>query len=147
MQNHSRRLRVLLLDDDPCVTEIVEEYLKVDFGDAFRVLALNDACRAMEWLEHHGCDLLISDIEMPGCDGLEMLRFAKQRNPWVPVIFMTAHSTWDRIAEAVEIGASDYLLKPIDRGELFQVVAHERARLTRWRNAVMGTLSLSMQHF
>ena len=147
MQNHLRRLRVLIVDDDPCVTELVEEYLKADFGDDFRVLALNDACRAMEWLEHHGCDLLISDIEMPGCDGLEMLRFAKQRNPWIPVIFMTAHSTWDRIAEAVETGASDYLLKPIDRRELLQVVTHERARLTRWRHAVMGTLHMAMQQF
>lgn len=147
MQNHSRRLHVLVVDDDPCVTEIVEEYLKVDFDDEFRVTTLNDACRAMGWLERHGCDLLISDIEMPGCDGLEMLRYAKQRNPWIPVIFMTAHSTWDRIAEAVENGASDYLLKPIDRRELLQVVAHERARLSRWRNAVLGTLRPALQRF
>jgi DNA-binding NtrC family response regulator len=147
MQNHSRRLNVLVVDDDPCVTQIVESYLLHDFGEQFEITTQNDACRALEWLERHSCDILLSDIEMPGCDGLEMLRFAKQRNPWIPVIFMTAHSTWDRIAEAVENGASDYLLKPIEHQELVQVISHERARLHRWRHAVLGTLHPVLQRF
>lgn len=147
MAASQRRLSALVVDDDPCVTQIVEAYLEQDFASRLEVVALNDSWRARDWLERRRCDLLISDIEMPGCDGLEMLRFAKQQNPWIPVVFMTAHSTWERIAQAVELGASDYLLKPISHLELFQVITHECARLERWRSAVVNTLHPTLQRY
>ena len=147
MSSESRKWQAVVVDDDPCVTEIVEAYLAHDFAAGMDLVAFNDAWRAHDWLDRHNCDVLISDIEMPGCNGLEMLRFAKQRNPWTAVIFMTAHSTWNHISEAVENGASDYLLKPIVQAELQQVVRHECSRLMRWRSAVVGTLRPVMQRY
>jgi len=147
MHNDNRKTSAMVVDDDPCITQIVEAYLFHDFREQLETVAFNDACRASDWLGRHHCDLILSDIEMPGCDGLEMLRVAKQRNPWTSVVFMTAHSTWDRIAEAVVSGASDYLLKPVTRQELYLVVKNECARLNRWRTAVLGTLHHALERF
>lgn len=73
---------------------------------------------------------------MPGADGLELMRCAKRRNPWTQVIVVTAHSTWDRLSKAIEIGASDYVLKPIDHKELAIVLDQAYARLIRWHLAI-----------
>jgi DNA-binding NtrC family response regulator len=139
-----RKLNVLLLDDDAQVTRLIQKFLLTDLSDRIVVQSVNDTQRAREIIDHNGCDLLISDIEMPDSDGLEMLRFAKLRNAWTQVVFMTAHSTWDRIATAIENGAADYLLKPVDRTELYQVVSQECARFVRWQQAVTGTLRRSL---
>ena len=56
------------------------------------------------------------------------------------MIFITAHSTWDRLADAIEQGAVDYLLKPIDPTELVQLVRQECARQFRWKKVIVGTL-------
>jgi DNA-binding NtrC family response regulator len=135
----SRKVSVIVVDDDAAITRLVALYLEAELEYRVSVQTFNDAHLAQQQIDGHGCDLLISDIEMPGLDGLEMLRFCKHRNPWTQVIFMTAHSTWDRLNEAIEHGASDYLLKPIMREELTRVVLNECDRLGRWRQAVAGT--------
>lgn len=135
-----RKLNLLLLDDDASIVRLVEKYLQAGLTADIELHAMSDPEQARQWIEQHCCDILLSDIEMPGIDGLEMLRFAKQRNAWTQVIFMTGHSTWDRIAEAIENGATDYLLKPINREELIDVVSQQCARLTRWQQALSGTL-------
>jgi DNA-binding NtrC family response regulator len=141
---NARKINVIVLDDDPTVTRLVQKYLLTDLSDKIDVETINNADTAKVRIDHIGCDILISDIEMPECDGLEILRFAKLRNAWTQVIFMTAHSTWDRISSAIENGASDYLLKPIDRMELTRVVNQECLRLARWQQAVTGTLRKSL---
>jgi DNA-binding NtrC family response regulator len=139
-----RKLNVIVLDDDSMVTRLVQKFLTTELHEKIHVEAINDADVAKVRIDHHGCDILLSDIEMPECDGLEILRFAKLRNAWTQVIFMTAHSTWDRISTAIENGATDYLLKPIDRTELVHVINQECARLLRWQQAVTGTLRKSL---
>jgi len=136
----ARKLNLLLLDDDTSLVHLVEKYLESDLTYDVELHTMSDPEEARQWIEEHCCDILVSDIEMPGIDGLEMLRFAKQRNAWTQVIFMTGHSTWGRIAEAIENGATDYLLKPINREELVDVVSQQCSRLIRWQIALKGTL-------
>ena len=135
-----RNWTIGVVDDDPAVARIVETYLQKDFGDDAKIIVMTDPSAAKQWLDEISCDLLISDIEMPGIDGMELLRIAKARNAWTQVVFMTAHSTIDRLAEAIERGASDYLIKPIDREELINVVGQEQRRMMRWKSALLGTL-------
>jgi YesN/AraC family two-component response regulator len=86
--------------------------------------------------------VLLSDIEMPDIDGLDMMRFAKARNSWTQIIFMTGHSSWDRIASAIEQGATDYLVKPIQREALVDLLNQSHQRATRWQQAVRTTFEL-----
>jgi DNA-binding NtrC family response regulator len=132
----TRKLRLVLVDDDTIVTRIATKYLQIEFPGQFSLAVFNDPRTARRAIDETGCDLLLSDIEMPELSGLEMLRFAKARNAWAQVIFMTAHSTWDHIAAAIESGATDYLLKPLDRDDFLRVVHQARERIIRWQNAV-----------
>ena len=79
---------------------------------------------------------MISDIEMPEIDGMSMLVFAKRRNAWTQVVFLTGHSNWMLVTEAVEKGASDFLLKPIKRDELCNIVQQHIDRAARWQAAL-----------
>jgi DNA-binding NtrC family response regulator len=137
----ARKLNAVLIDDDPSVVRIALAMLANSMKDRLEIVPFTDARLARQWMDENCCDLLISDIEMPGLDGLEMLRFAKQRNAWTQVIFMTAHSSWSRVSEAIELGASNYLLKPLNREEILAVVEQEYIRCARWQNAVKGSLA------
>lgn len=136
----ARKLNLLVVDDDASIVRLLTQVIERQLGERIAVFGQTDTEPAKRWLEENCCDLLISDLEMPGGGGLEILRFAKRRNAWTQVIFVTAHSTWDKITEAIEYGASDYLLKPIDQEELVAVITQQYVRCARWQNAVLGTL-------
>ncbi|HEV3006619.1 MAG TPA: response regulator [Pirellulales bacterium] len=136
-----RKLNLLILDDDPSMVRLLTHVVRHNLSDKMVVTGLTDTGEARNWLEQNCCDILISDLQRPGADGLEMLRFAKRRNAWTQVIFVTAHSTWDKISEAVEYGASDYLLKPIDLSDLVTLLNQQYVRCVRWQQAVLGTLA------
>lgn len=136
----ARKLNLLIVDDDPSMVRLLSHMVERNLSDKMTVHGLSDSNEALRWLDQHCCDILISDINMPDTDGLEMLRFAKARNAWTQVIFVTGHSTWDRIAEAVEYGASDYLLKPVDQTDLITLLTQLYVRCARWQTAVLGTL-------
>ena len=137
----ARKLNLLLIDDDPAIVRLAKAYLDGALLDRLNIYAMTDPGQARKWIDDHCCDILVSDIEMPGTDGLEMLEFAKQSNSWTQVIFITAHSTWDRISAAIEKGATDYLIKPIQRDELIDLVSQQCDRLGRWQVALHDTLS------
>ena len=135
------KLNLVLVDDAPTIVRIATRMLANSVKDQFEIVPFTDAHEAQFWIEHNCCDLLLADIEMPDLDGLEILRLAKQRNAWTQVILMTAQSNWDRITEAMESGASNYLLKPLKREEIVTVVQQEYTRCARWQNAARGTLA------
>lgn len=134
-----RKLNLFVVDDDASIVRLADKYLRGTFADRITLSAFSDPLLARQTIEDTGCDVLISDIQMPGLDGLEMLRIAKQRNAWMQVIFMTAYSTWDCIAAAIEAGACDYLLKPLQREDLNRVVEQSCERLARWQKVVRAT--------
>jgi DNA-binding NtrC family response regulator len=135
----ARKLTLMIVDDDPSIVRLLRQVLENRFADQIDVHVETSAQAALTWLDEHCCDLLVSDIEMPGIDGLDILRHAKFRNAWTQVVFITGHSSLDRINEAVESGASDYLLKPIDREELVDVVSQLCRRCARWQSALLST--------
>lgn len=139
----ARKLSILLVDDDPALVRMLRTVLTLELNDEVELYASTDPREALEWLDDHHCDILLSDIEMPELDGLEMLRAAKRRNAWTQVVFITGHSSLDRITSAIELGADDYLLKPVDRPTLIEVVTQLCRRSARWQSAVLGTLSLT----
>ena len=139
----ARKLSILLVDDDPALVRLLRTVLTLEMNDEVELHTSTDPREALDWLDAHHCDIVLSDIEMPELDGLEILRAAKRRNAWTQVVFITGHSSLDRIMAAIELGADDYLLKPIDRPTLIDVVTQLCRRSARWQSAVLGTLSLT----
>ena len=134
-----RTFELALVDDDAAIVRIVEHIVALHLSEFYAVTKFTDSRAARDWLEQRVCDVLISDIEMPGIGGSELLRIGKRRNAGMQAVFLTAHSSWDRIAEAIETGVNDYLLKPVDQAELLKVLRQTYERLRNRRNAVCET--------
>ncbi len=112
--------RILVVDDDPALALVLEALLR-QAGYAPRVVPSAEA--ALVAIEQHAVDAILSDVKMPGMDGLELLRQLGERRPDLPVVLLTAHGTVPLAVEAMKRGAADFLLKPFDRDEILFVVS------------------------
>jgi len=117
---------ILIAEDEVAVRESLVEVLQ---DEGYEVTAVPDGAAAITALSNHEFDLVISDIRMPGADGLAVLRHAREVSPQTLVLLMTAHATVETAVEAIRRGAQDYLLKPI----LFDDVLHKMSYLLRNR--------------
>ena len=131
--------RLLLVDDDPQVLRLIDHILRKASGDQIHIESLDNATEALARLSRGGIDILLTDLEMPGPRGIDLLRHAKQINPCCQVILLTGNSTSQSLLDALELGATDYLLKPVDQAELIALVEQAQLRGNRWRRALAGT--------
>jgi DNA-binding NtrC family response regulator len=122
--------RIALLDDEARLVEILAMVLR---REGYEVHGFSDASEALAALESRDFDLLVTDLKMPGTDGLEVLRRARKTTPELPVILITAHATVPTAVAALREGAFDYVQKPFDNEELRALVkrALEVTRLGR----------------
>ena len=138
----TKTTQLLVVDDDPSMARLVKKIIEQQFEDEFELASLTDPKEARKRIEEQIVDILITDLEMPGINGLELLTCAKRRNACTQVIFMTGHSTLDALTDALELGATDYLLKPLDQAQLIKLVGDAQERLLRWQEALAGTLQV-----
>src|SRR6266568_482423 len=101
---------VLLVDDERFARTVYSDYLRVA---GYEVQVADSADGALEALRHRRFDLLITDIILPGADGLELLGEAKRLDPNIEAIVITALDRVDPAVRAMKSGASDYLVKPV----------------------------------
>ncbi|MFK7990178.1 MAG: sigma-54-dependent transcriptional regulator [Sandaracinaceae bacterium] len=120
--------KVAVLDDEPSMVEIVSMLLR---REGHEVVGFTAPAACLEALEKAPVDLLLTDLRMPGFDGVEVLRRAKRTRPTMPVVLFTAHATVPTAIEAIKRGAYDYIQKPFDNHDLRALVARalEHARL------------------
>ena len=113
---------VLVVDDDDAILEMVEDLL-TDAG--FSVRTANSAEAALELAREHECDVVLTDIQMPGMDGIQLLAELRTIRPETPVVLMTAFGSIRSAVAAMRAGALDYVTKPFESEAL--LVALERA--------------------
>lgn len=113
---------VWVVDDDSSIRWVMEKTLS---SANIKCDTFSDAESVLLALERESPDVLVSDIRMPGIDGIELLRQVHERSPDLPVIIMTAHSDLDAAVNAYQKGAFEYLPKPFDVDETLTLV--ERA--------------------
>jgi DNA-binding NtrC family response regulator len=141
MNSLNRPFKLLLIDDDPIMVRLLTKVVELTFGALVEVRALTDSQEAYRWIENELVEVMITDLEMPAINGLELLRCVKRKNPCAQVLFITGNSTLEALSEAVEFGATDYLLKPLDRMEFVELVQDAVKRVRRWRAALAGTIA------
>ncbi len=119
------KLRVLVADDSPAMRGIVRAVLS-GFG-CDRVFEAENGLQALAVAESGGIDLVICDWKMAPCDGIELVRAlrdpARSRDPFLPVIMLTAYSETARVREARDAGATEFLAKPFTAETLYQRIA------------------------
>ena len=106
-----RDFRILVVDDELIVRDSIKEWLE---DEGFSVDMAASGPEALDKLSIKSYHLMLTDIKMPGMDGVELLKKAHKRFPDLTVIMMTAYATVETAIEAMKIGALDYLLKPFD---------------------------------
>ncbi|MBI5469233.1 MAG: sigma-54-dependent Fis family transcriptional regulator [Deltaproteobacteria bacterium] len=122
------RGRVLVVDDERGQREILKTILE---ADGYDVGAASGGLEAVAAMQKTGFDLVVTDLKMPGMNGVELLLNILVESPSTSVVIITAHGTIDSAVEAIRRGAFDYLTKPLDREKLLIVAkkAVEKSRL------------------
>ena len=113
------RTQVLLIDDDPHLRQALSQTLDLA---GLKVLALGDAQGVAEKIEKDWPGVVVSDIRMPGIDGLELLRQLRERDPDLPVLLITGHGDVPLAVQAMRAGAYDFLEKPFPSDQLLDSV-------------------------
>jgi DNA-binding NtrC family response regulator len=117
--------RILIVDDEPLNLDLLDQEL-ADMGHVSeRAL---DGSEALAKLETVNPDLVLLDYQMPGINGIEVLKEIRRRDHHLPVIMITAYGTIERAVEAVKAGADDFITKPFDPEHLALVVKKALAR-------------------
>jgi DNA-binding NtrC family response regulator len=110
---------VLVVDDDVAVGTVLVALLVQAGLEAAHV---NSGAAALKALEDRPSDVVVTDLRMPGMDGIQLLAHVAARWPDLPVVVLTAHGTVPLAVEAMRAGAADFLLKPFDREQIVYVV-------------------------
>ena len=111
---------ILVADDDPHIQEVLEVRLS---SAGYEVILASDGREALDILASTPVDLVISDIRMPGLDGLELQARLEKTAPNLPIIFLTAYGSIQDAVKAIKSGAVDYLTKPFEGRELLDKVS------------------------
>jgi DNA-binding NtrC family response regulator len=129
MQFPKRRL--LIVDDEEELGKALERVLALEGYDTVSVTC---PLKALEIIKEKKIHIVLTDIVMPGMDGIELLAAIRNFDPLVQVIMMTGYSTMDKTVKCLEHGAIDYLLKPFSSfDEVIEAVKLAEAKLNRWQ--------------
>lgn len=109
------KTKVLVVDDELSMREFISILLE---REGYEVLTAADADAALARLAASDIDLVISDVQMPGLNGLDLLARIKENTPDTAVLLITAFSTAEQAVEAMKLGAYDYLAKPFKVDEI-----------------------------
>ncbi len=111
--------KILVIDDEDSIREYLSMMLE---REGYEVRASADGKKAIKLNSQDEFDVVVTDIQLPGMSGIEILSSLKESDPTVPVIIVTGHASQESAIEALNLGAFYYLLKPVSNEELKQVV-------------------------
>jgi|SRR5271157_3304348 len=118
-------VKVLLIDDEPQFVEVLAERLE---ARGFTVQTALTGDEGLAKLLEQEADVVILDVQMPGRDGVEILREIKRIKPLIEVIMLTGHATIESGIQGLKLGAYDYLMKPTDTEDLVAKILRAYAR-------------------
>ncbi|MEC7948383.1 MAG: ATP-binding protein [Myxococcota bacterium] len=131
---------LLIVDDEPVILQILRAVFD---GEPYRLTCVATGREALAILEEQGCDVLLTDKNLPDLSGMDLLRAARERLPDCEVIIVTGYASIDTAIEAVGLGAFDYVTKPLD--DVFDIKkkvsrALERQEMLRENRRLIGDL-------
>ena len=142
--------KILVIDDEPRMVDSLKTLLTME---GYQVVGEHDPIKALKKLDEDDFDLVITDIKMPGHDGIDILTRAHARDPFMGVILITGYASLDSARLAIDKGAFGYLTKPLEMDELKLAVAQsiekrqielERLKLLNELKVANETLELKL---
>ena len=133
-------LKVIIADDEERVCRLVQVLADWDALGMEVAGTASNGLEALELVKQVRPDILITDIRMPGCYGLELIQHAKESLPQLEIVIISGYAHFEYAQSAIKHGVGDYLLKPIQKGELMATLQKLgdrcRARLAQGQQAV-----------
>lgn len=125
--------RLIVVDDETRARDIVARYIQ-KLGLGYEVTAcLSDGAEAISYIQAHPVDVVLSDIKMPGVSGIELARHVQEEAPGCRVVLFSEYSEFEYARSAIQYGVFHYLLKPVDVGELADVLLRLKADMEEQR--------------
>ena len=136
---------ILIIEDEAKMRRLLELNLG---DDGFKTLSAGDAETGLKLLASEPVHLVLTDLKLPGMNGLEFLQTAKRQNAALPIVVMTAFGSVETAVEAMKAGASDYVLKPFSLAEMRMVVHKEldNSRLREENRSLREALGQKYSH-
>lgn len=110
---------ILIVDDELLIRDLLYDFF---VGQGWETSIADSGEKALEILESRSIDLVLSDIRMPGMDGLELTAEIQQSKPGLPVVLMTGYPSVDTAVAALRFRVADYVTKPFNINSLYKIV-------------------------
>ena len=114
--------KVLLVDDEYMITEGLKVLIPFEKWNMEVVATANDAEEALDYVKNHPVDLVITDVNMPGMNGLEMIAQMKESLPKLAFIILSGYQEFEYVKKALNLQVADYLVKPVNKVELAAIL-------------------------
>lgn len=133
-------MNLLVVDDEYLVVEDLLTITDWDLLGVSKIYSAQEGEEAKSFVRNKQIDIVICDIEMPGMDGLELLKWIKEFNETIEVIMLTSHARFDYAQAALRNGSYDYLLKPIIENDLIHAIkrCYKKIELDKKKNVLNG---------
>jgi DNA-binding NtrC family response regulator len=129
--------KILAIDDELHMLKLLERII-ID-KTSYQVSTLNNSLELPDFLKEREFDLIITDLKMPGMDGLDVLKFIKDNERMEEVIIITAFGSLDSATEALSSGVFDYITKPFKKEEIINTIN----RAMRWQECKKETCKIN----
>ncbi len=112
-----KELKILLVEDEKRLAQLLKDAISDSF---FSTVIAKDGKEGLKKFKSFKPDIVITDIMMPFCDGLEMTQKIKELDEFIPIIVLSAHSDKEKLLKAIDLGINKYFIKPFDPDELIE---------------------------
>jgi two-component system OmpR family response regulator len=119
------KFRVLIVDDE---VDFVETIVKRLIDRGLDVAGVHSGLEALDLMDKRDFDVVILDVKMPGMDGIETLRAMKKKKPFTEVIMLTGHGSVESGIQGLQLGAYNYVMKPVPLNDLLKQMAQAYER-------------------
>lgn len=116
---------ILVVDDEAIVCQGIKEFLEISDLSITQVLIASNGYEALDYLRMESIDLVLTDIQMDGMNGIELMESILSEKPDIPVVVISAHDEFEYAQKCIRLGARDYLIKPVQLSQLTKVVGAE----------------------
>ncbi len=134
----NQHIHVLVVDDEPLIRRSLSEFLTLE---GYTASGASNGKEALNLLKKFKIDIILSDIQMPDIDGMQLLKEIKMRKYPAPVVLMTGYGTIDNAVSAIQMGAYDYITKPIIDNEIKLLLE----RMVKERNILDENIQLKKE--
>jgi len=116
-------MKLLVIDDEPLVRRGIVSLIPFDELGIERVLQAGNGAKGLEIVKEEEPDIVLCDINMPKLNGLDFAKEVKANWPWIKIAIITGYDYFDYARQAVKIGVHDYVLKPVSKQGVYEIVA------------------------